>query len=375
MISELISNPIYDNNYEETTFKVNNKNESNEEILDYNFKGFPNCSKSENETEENNERYIMLIEGTKIEHNISQKITNESNNKSEIISLKEENKNEDKYFWDLKSISIYKSEKSNLDFTLTANNEYLFNKHNIKIVELKQNENKENKEKINDKKNKKNKIFYISKNKNIFKVVNPNKFFIFHCGNKDKNTRIFINEILKKKKFIILENMSIKIIIKQNRKYDADNIRKKIKARFLKYLKNAINERLIGAGSEYCFSFLPQNFICNIRKNINRGVLNLTLEEVFSKNFCENEKEETSSLEKYKHNLIVLDYLKYNQIISETSNFNKFKDMKYYEIYHEYLRSNEFEKEVNRIRKKENIEYTKLYIQLSNNLINFFLKV
>ena len=102
-------------------------------------------------------------------------------------------------------------------------------------------------------------------------------------------------------------------------------------------------------------------------------MLNLTLKEVFSENFCQNEKEGCSSSEKYKHNLKVLDYLKNNQIISERSNFNYFKDMKYYEIYYEYLRSNEFEKEINRIKKKENIEYTKLYIQLAFNLINFFL--
>ena len=181
---------------------------------------------------------------------------------------------------------------------------------------------------------------------------------------------------MKKKKFIILENIedSIKIIIKQNRKYDADNIRKKIKARFLKYLKNVINEILIGAGSKYCFTFLPQNFICNIRKNINRGVLNLSLEKVFSENFCDNEKESSPSSEKYKHNVIVLDYLKDNQIISEKSDFNNFKDMKFYEIFYEYLRSSEFEKEINRIKKKENIEYVKLYIQLASNLINFFLE-
>ena len=69
----------------------------------------------------------------------------------------------------------------------------------------------------------------------------------------------------------------------------------------------------------------------------------------------------------------MLDYLKDNQIISEKSNFNNFKDMKYYEIYDEYLRSNEFEKEISRIKKKENSEYTKLYIQLASNLIYFFL--
>ena len=372
--SELKSIPDYDNKHEETIFKINNKNDNNEETTYYYLQSFADCNKSENDSEEINEISIMPFEYSKIEQNISQKYTY---NKSEIISQKEDNKKEVKHFFDFKSISnIHKFEESYLFY----DNGYLINdKYNKKIIEPKHYENQEIKNKIkinNIKEKKKNKIFFISKNRNIFKVVNPNKYYIFNCGNKDKCTRKFINETLKKKKFIILENIedSIKIIIKQNRKYDADNIRKKIKARFLKYLKNVINERLMGAGSEYCFTFLPQNFICNIRKNINRGVLNLSLEKIFSENFCDNEKESSPSSEKYKHNVIVLDYLKDNQIISEKSDFNNFKDMKFYEIFYEYLRSSEFEKEINRIKKKENIEYVKLYIQLAANLINFFLE-
>ena len=144
---------------------------------------------------------------------------------------------------DLKTISdIYKSEISYLDYILTDNNEYIFNKYSENLVEI--NENKEDKKikekkeeiwKINDiKEKKKCNIFFIKKNRNIFKVINPNKFYIFNSGFKDKFTRKFIDDTLKKKKFIILENMEkpIKIIIKQNRKYDFDNIRKKIKQDF-----------------------------------------------------------------------------------------------------------------------------------------------
>ena len=167
---------------------------------------------------------------------------------------------------------------------------------------------------------------------------------------------------------------SKKIPYQHVRKYNADNIRKKIKARFLKYLKNNINERLKRAGSKYFFTFLPQNFICNVGKNINRGALNLTLEEVFTKILYEKEKEINSALEKYNHNQKVLNYLKNNKIISESSNFHIFKDIKFYEIYYEYLKSNEFEIEINRLKSKEDFEYIKLYIQLADNLINFFLK-
>ena len=383
IITELNSIPVFDIHNKEITLKENYIDEYSEQITNYYFNCFPDYTKSENEIEEI-ENSEMIVEEFKIEENISKKFTKESNNKSEIISQKKENKYKEKSFSDLKSV-ICESEKLNLNFILTDNNEKSFNNCDEKIVKFKQKKSLDNKEKIekkisikkiNDiKESKENKIFTIAKIKKIFKVVNPNEFYIFNCGNKDKSIRKFINDTLKRKKFIIIENMenSIKIFIKQNRKYDADNIRKKIKARFLKYLKNAINERLIRAGSEFVFTFLPQNFICNINKKINRGVLNSTLNEVFTKDFSEISIKESSSLENYNHNQKVLDYLKNNQIISEMSNFNIFKDMKYCEIYYEYLSSNEFEKEINRIKKKENFEYIKLYIQLASNLMKFFL--
>ena len=383
IISEINSTPKNDNYYEEINFKENFKIENNLQNNENFFIYFENFIKSDIESEELNENFEII----KLENNFSNKYNKESNNKSEIIRQKKESKNEEKNFLDLKSmVNIYKSEKSNLDYVLTDNIEKLFNNFNEKIVKLKQNETKENNEKreqkiiigkINDiKENGKKQFFFIVKKRNIFKVVNPNKFYIFNCGNKDKIVRKFINETLKKKKFIILEKMakSKKIPYQHVRKYNADNIRKKIKARFLKYLKNNINERLKRAGSKYFFTFLPQNFICNVGKNINRGALNLTLEEVFTKILYEKEKEINSALEKYNHNQKVLNYLKNNKIFSESSNFHIFKDIKFYEIYYEYLKSNEFEIEINRLKSKEDFEYIKLYIQLADNLINFFLK-
>ena len=372
IISELNSIPDFNNVHEELIFI---ENETDEQIMEYSIDCFPDFSKRENESEEINEKSEMLIEEPKIEEIFSNKYTKESNNKSEKISQKKGNINEENNFWNYKSmIDIYKSENSNLNSILTDNIKNLINNNNN--IKLKQNENSQHEDKINSiKENKKNKIFLISKNKNLFKIIDPNKFYIFSSGNKDRNIRNFINKILQKKKFIVLKNIGkiINIKIKKKRKYNADNIRKKIKARFLKYLKNAINERLKRAGSKYYFNFLPQNFVCNISKSKNRVVLNLTLEEVLSDNFCKKEIKESLSLEKYNYNQKVLDYLKDNQIISEMSNFNYFKDMKYYEIYNEYLRSYEFEIEINRLKNKENFEYIKFYIQLAFNLINFFL--
>ena len=67
MISELNSTPDCDSHYEEITSKEYNKNENNQESMDYYLNCFENCSKSEKESEEFNEKSIMLIEGSKIE--------------------------------------------------------------------------------------------------------------------------------------------------------------------------------------------------------------------------------------------------------------------------------------------------------------------
>lgn len=45
--------------------------------------------------------------------------------------------------------------------------------------------------------------------------------------------------------------------LKQKRKYKPDDIRKKIKSRFHKSLRNIINENLKKAGSKHFFFFAP----------------------------------------------------------------------------------------------------------------------
>ena len=65
------------------------------------------------------------------------------------------------------------------------------------------------------------------------------------------------------------------------RKFKSDDIRKKIKSRFHKTLKNIINANLKKAGSKKFFDFLPQCFIGNISKKVNSECLELTYKELF----------------------------------------------------------------------------------------------
>jgi hypothetical protein len=171
------------------------------------------------------------------------------------------------------------------------------------------------------------------------------------------------------------KNTKIKIKDVQTRKENADNIRKKIKLRFLKHLKNVVNERLREAGATKIFKFLPQRFTSDITKKKNKAILNLSFKEIFSKNFFEGYplNENNGDLLNYYHNISVLEYLEKNKEISEKSNFNIFKDMKFYQIFNEYLKSREFEMEIASLKEeKENDKYIKNYIIKARDLIDFF---
>ena len=234
---------------------------------------------------------------------------------------------------------------------------------------------------INDiEKNKKNETNFIGKKRNIFRV-NSAFFNIFNPGENNNYSKLMIHDtfydnknfenkfVLTQCKNSIKTKKSKKNICK--RKDNSDNIRKKIKSRFHRNLKNIINQKLQLAGSTKIFDYLPQIFITNITKNKNRNSIHLTLEEILSKDFCIG-KVAQSTINKYRHNVSVLQYLEKNKEISKKSNFNIFKDMKYHEIYEEYLNSKEFENEISKLREKESEQYINKYIIKAISLIEFF---
>ena len=197
----------------------------------------------------------------------------------------------------------------------------------------------------------------------IGNLVYENNFIIFNKGGNDNYIKQLIKESLKNK---ISNNERI-------RKYYSDNIRKKIKTRFLKNLKNRVNEQLKLLGSKKYFNYLQMEFISNISKEINKSALDLTFKELFSKNFSSSEKYCLSSLNNYKSNISVIEYLEKEKEISKKSKYDIFKNIKYYQIYEEYLRSKEFENDIYLLIKQYNYDYVKKYIKLAFNLNKFFL--
>ena len=261
-------------------------------------------------------------------------------------------------------------------------------KENTKSTNEKTDEKKENGNIViiiaNNENTEKKDIYFIGKKRRLFKVISKERFNIFNFGEYDEYSKIMINEALnennkqpdnifsiKKFKYSKITKKRLKTIGK--RKNNSDLIRKKIKTRFYKYLKDTINEKLKLAGSKQFFDFLPQTFISNISKKYNIIFLNLTLEEILKRNLCLGKDNKKSTLKKYLHNLSVLEYLEKNKEISRKSNFNNIKIMKLYEIYDEYLDSKEFKMEISKLKEqKETDKYIKKYIILAKNLIDDF---
>ena len=163
---------------------------------------------------------------------------------------------------------------------------------------------------------------------------------------------------------------------KKKRKYKPDDIRKKIKSRFHKVIKNIININLRKAGSKKLFDFFPQNFIANITIKLNNIALNYTYNDLIKIDIASTILKQNKSdidLAKYKRNLDVLNYLDHNPKISNVSFFSKIRHMKYREILKAYFLSKEYEQSIIDLHnKRENIKYIEQYVNKSMNYINFF---
>ena len=196
------------------------------------------------------------------------------------------------YFSELSFINKIKSNYISCSNLRINNNEnFTHNNDNKNIGEVKDLNN------LSDSIQKENTL--LNKKRKIFEVTYTINFTFFTFGEYDKESRKIINETLDDIKNGKLKNNSFldqselsKISHKkkkniQRRKDNSDNITKKIKTRFLKALKNKINEKLKIANSKKYFKYLPQPFISDLSKVKNNSILN-----------------------NYLHNKYVLDYLK-----------------------------------------------------------------
>ena len=298
--------------------EINSNNQFEEEYCHEIFRGFNEYRKNNFlEKNLNKEPYIFYNINSEDINDETEKIDLNIQNKNNSIRLDLMNPlnsfdslNKDFSFSD----DYYNSENTFSNIDKIINNNFLF---------------------INYITEKKKEGILIGKKRRLFNIIHPKSFYIFNKGGNDNYIKQLIKESLQnnKKYFLSKNSKERKGILDRN-----DNMRKKIKTRFLKTLKNKVNENLSLVGSKKLFNYLQQAFIISINKELNNSVLDLTFKELYSKNFCKDKINDNSSLQKYKDNQSVIEYLEKEKEISKKSKYDIFKDMKYYQIFDEYLR-------------------------------------
>ena len=202
---------------------------------------------------------------------------------------------------------------------------------------------------------------------------------------------------------------------KTTRKKKSDDIRKKIKSRFLKSLKNSINEKLTNDNSPKLFDFLPQCFICDVaKKNNDKTIMNMTFKELMSTDFYGkyNERDKIAlkkkrareehnnnnnnnnnnkkknkkkakelvfpDIKKYMKNKEVIKYLEENKKIFKTINIDTIFKMTFKDLFNEYLKSREFEIDIYNLKNEEKDDYDQDYINqyiiIAYEFVNYYSK-
>ena len=245
---------------------------------------------------------------------------------------------------------IYKEDKIK-DDELKNEKGPKINETNV-IVEIKEKpvvQIKSHRNKCPEKENEKEKVFIVNKIEDHIAFI-PAKFREYYEKYKDD----FIFKVMKEKKL---------------RKEKPDDIRKKIKSRFFKSLKNYINKELDKKGIELKFEYLPQSFISNISKEEIKLMLDKTLKEIINI-YCIERNDEKS-----EKNLNLLKYLE-DQKDKNNDKINKIYKIfqtKIKDLFNEYIHSEEFEQSLVKLKEEGNyFDYIKSYINEANNFINFF---
>ena len=205
--------------------------------------------------------------------------------------------------------------------------------------------------------------------------VEKNEESLFINGQLNSTSSLALWKFTTKKYFIASNGKKKRI--KKKRKYKPDDIRKKIKARFHKIIKNIINENLKKAGSTELFDFIPQSFIGNVSKKVNSNAFDLTYKEILSNKFSiemnSNLLNNKVDIIKYEKNQKVLKYLEENPDISKRAGFDIVQNMKYKDLLGIYFKSAQFENSINQLKaENESNEYIEEYIYRARTYLNFY---
>jgi hypothetical protein len=153
------------------------------------------------------------------------------------------------------------------------------------------------------------------------------------------------------------------------RKLKPDSLRKKIKSRFHKKLKQIINTKLKEAGSKYYLDSLPQSFITNINIGFNKPLLNMTIRELFKKSFGVKAKDR----EKNEFNKRIMKYIEETPEINNNIDISDFFDSKYSEIIRKYMGGKYLMEDIERLKQEgEKDDYINRYSYIALHWIEFY---
>ena len=158
----------------------------------------------------------------------------------------------------------------------------------------------------------------------------------------------------------------------KTRKYNADNMRTKIKRSVCRAIRINLNETSKKSGCKNYFDYFPNKFTSDINKKRNKKILNMSLKEILlDENLYINEDRDGFEKYKFNANVVKSDEIKNNQAIQNILNKT------FRQLYEEYINSDEFKvDEINRLKieKKQDIDYIERYEIIAKNLISFFCK-
>ena len=195
---------------------------------------------------------------------------------------------------------------------------------------------------------------------NIQELSCPQNNFKTPLSNKNNETAVlFINTSNHK-------NKNKKGIV---RKLKPDSLRKKIKARLHKKLRQIINIKLKECGSKYFFDLLPQPFVTNVNIEFNKPLLSITMRELFQKTFGFKAKDR----EKIDYNKRVMKYIEDNPNINNNDKISNFLDSTYEEIIQKYMHGQYLLEDINRLKNEgENSDYINRYTFIAIHWIDFY---
>ena len=199
------------------------------------------------------------------------------------------------------------------------------------------------------------------------KNIKPNEFKLFNPNKNIKYLRSHYN-----KKYFYRVIIYIGKNIKRKRGSMRDNISKKIKVNFFKNIIASLNWKLRKKNINKDFQRLDQNYITDVTKTYNKYLFEKTLKEIIKEKPKVKDKENAKKKEdKWRQNIKLIEELEE----SGDEDFKHIFEMNMEELFNEYLDSKEFEESIYDLRRKKfYFDYIQNYIQIAENLVNYYKK-